>query len=337
MPSPFLKSKSSPPLRIADVLLLQEHQEEALLPMDGCRRLKCSTPRRIAARLFSALKRGKVKGIFAGNRDAEDDDIVPPSVTNCPDSSSESCRRDANLNVGIGCCLLRLISESKNELQTMTELRIKMESVLQNFKEELRNKDLLAAKKLESNDGVEEGSSFNSNLRLNDVLFDQSWTCDYVPKQEDCLEGMDRLEAELQVELERLQLHLDTGRLSTNPPQETTEESLVNSTISARSYSKSSGEVIDPTMDGEEEDCFDSYSGSCVPPHELERKLHELLETRQEQQIRELEAALESARQEIIEKEREISWWKDTVHFMLRHVKAPSRPDFQHVEHTIFR
>ena len=136
---------------------------------------------------------------------------------------SERCRREANFNVGIGCGLLHLIAESKNELQKMTELRIQMESVLQNVKEELRNNDLLGPKKLESNDGVEEGLGFNNNLRSNKVLFDKSFKCNDVPKQEDCLEGMDRLEAELEVELELLQLHLDTGKLSTNPPQKTTK------------------------------------------------------------------------------------------------------------------
>ncbi|XWS72755.1 hypothetical protein CRYUN_Cryun02cG0068200 [Craigia yunnanensis] len=264
--SPFFKSKCSPPLRIADVLLLQDDEEETLLLIDGCRRLN-STPRRIAARLFSALKRGKVKRIVVGDRKKEDDDVAPPYVTNAPDSSSERCRREANLNSGIGCCLLHLIAESKNELQNMTELRIQMESVLQILKEGLRNTDLLAAKKLESDDGVEEGLGFNSNLRSNKVLFDQTLKCDDVPR-EDCLEGMDRLEAELEVELERLLLHLDTGKLSTNPPQETIEESTVNSSISAISYSISCGGVIDSTIDGEE-DFLDSHSG--VPPYELER------------------------------------------------------------------
>ncbi|XP_022730885.1 protein POLAR LOCALIZATION DURING ASYMMETRIC DIVISION AND REDISTRIBUTION-like [Durio zibethinus] len=314
--SPFCKSKSSHsfPLSIADVLLLQDHEEQSLVLMDGCRGLNCSTLCRIAARLFSGLKRCKMQRII-GERKKEDGEAAPPDVSDAPDSSpSERCRRESNFNVGIGCCLVQLVAECKNELQKMTELRIQMESVLQNVKQELRNNDLLVAKKLESNDGVEEGLGFNSNLRSN---------------KDDCLVGMDRLEAELEVELERLQHHLDSGKLSTNPPHETIEEGTVNTSV--RSYSKSYGEVIDPTIDGEEKDCWDSHSG--VPPHELERKLRELVETRQEQQIRELEAALESARQELLEKEREISWWKDTARLMSRHVEEPSRLNLQHGQH----
>ncbi|XP_007011721.2 PREDICTED: protein POLAR LOCALIZATION DURING ASYMMETRIC DIVISION AND REDISTRIBUTION [Theobroma cacao] len=328
--SPFHKSKSSPPLRIADVLLLQEHEEESLLLMDGCRGLNCATSRRFAARLLSGLKRGKVKRRIVGDRKEDDDDEAPHDGTDGHDSSKERCRREVDFNVGIGCCLLHMIAESKNELQKMTELRIQMEGVLQNAKEELGNKDLPVAKKIESNDGVQEGLGFNSNPRSNKVLFDQSLKCDDVP--DDCLEGMDRLEAELEAELERLQLHLDSGNLPTNPPQETVEESTINSTVSSRSYGISCGEEIDPAIDCQEEDCSDSQSG--VPPFELERKLHELLETRQQEQIRELEDALGRARQELREREREISWWKDAAHLLSRHVKEPSRLDFHHGQHT---
>ncbi|KAG4197970.1 hypothetical protein ERO13_A05G059400v2 [Gossypium hirsutum] len=296
--SPFSKSKPSPPLRIADVLLLQDHEEDSLLLMDGSRR--------IAARLLSALKRGKVAKRVIGDESKEDDVAPPDHETDAPDFSS-------------GCCLLHLIAESKNELQKMKELKIQMENVLQNVKEGLLNTDILVCKNLESNDGdgVDESLGFNSNLTSNKVLFDQSLNCDDAPK-DDCLEGMDRLEAELEVELERLLLHLDSGKSSTIPPEKNIKENTVNTT-SVRSYN---AEVIDPTIEAEEEDRPDSHGG--VPPYELERKLHELLETRQEQQIRELETALETARQELREKEGEISWWKETAHLMLKHVKQPS-------------
>lgn len=90
---------------------------------------------------------------------------------------------------------------------------------------------------------------------------------------------------------------------------------------SSASLSLSSGEVIDPTTDPQEESST-PYLG--VPPYELERKLHEVLVTRQQEQIRELEAALERARQNLQKKELEISWWKDTARLMSKHVeKSP--------------
>ncbi|XP_039007399.1 protein POLAR LOCALIZATION DURING ASYMMETRIC DIVISION AND REDISTRIBUTION-like isoform X2 [Hibiscus syriacus] len=322
--SPFFKSNPPPPFRIADVLLLQDHEEDRLLHADGCTgSSNCSKPRRIADRLFFCFTRGKLTNKFHGDQKKGDDDVAPPDhVADGPDLSPEICGCESKFNVGIGCCLLHLIAESKNELQKMTELRIQMESVLQTVKERLLNKDLLVHKNIESNegDGVEESLGFNSNLISNRVLFDQSLKSEDAPK-EDCLEGMDRLEAELEVELERLQLLLDSGKFPTNPPQETIEE--------CKSCSLSHGEVID---DAEEEGCPDSHCG--VPPYELEMKLHELLETRQEQQIKDLEDALESAKKELREKEREISWWKDTAHLMLDHAKQSSPLNFQYVRHV---
>ncbi|KAL4297083.1 hypothetical protein GQ457_12G019840 [Hibiscus cannabinus] len=273
--------------------------------MDCCIGLKCS-----AARFFSAIKRWKVK------RTHDDDDVPLPNQA--AHLSSERCRTEANFNVVIGCFLLQLVAKSKNELQKMKELRIQMESVLEN---ELRNKDLFnAAKDIESNNGVQEG------LNMEKVIFDLPLKFDHVSKEESCVEGMDRLEAELEVELERLQLHFDSGRLCANQPQEPIEESSDDG--STTSDCMSYGEVIDPAICGEGEDC--PYLQSGVPPYELERRLHELLETRQEQRIRELEIALASAKQELCDKEREISWWKDTAQLMSRHVQEPSRFGFQH-------
>ncbi|KAL4334275.1 hypothetical protein GQ457_07G037430 [Hibiscus cannabinus] len=310
--SPFSKSKPSPPLRIADVLLLQDHEEDRLLQTYGCTgSSNCSKPRRIAGRLFFCFNHGKPTNKIQDDRKKGDNDVAPPDHgTDGPDlSPAEICGCESKFNVGVGCCLLHLIAESKNELEKMTELRIQMESVLQTAAEGLLNKDLLGSKNIESNegDGVEESSGFNTNLRSNEG--------EDAPKQ-DCLEGMDRLEAELEVELERLQLLLDSGKFSSNPPED------------CKSCSLSHGEVINV----EEENSPESHCG--VPPYELERKLHELLETRQEQEIKELETALESAKQELREKEREISWWKDSAHLMLKHVKQPSPLNFWYARHA---
>lgn len=77
------------------------------------------------------------------------------------------------------------------------------------------------------------------------------------------------------------------------------------------------GEVIDLN-----EAPIQVHSG--VPPIELERKLHELLESRQQERIKELEAALECTRQKLSEKEREAMWWKATALHMSHH--APESP-----------
>lgn len=50
---------------------------------------------------------------------------------------------------------------------------------------------------------------------------------------------------------------------------------------------------------------------ACV----LERKLHELVETRQQEKIAELESELECTKQKLREKEMELQWWKEAQCF----------------------
>lgn len=65
-----------------------------------------------------------------------------------------------------------------------------------------------------------------------------------------------------------------------------------------------------------EEDSGNYYR---VSAQELERRLHELLETRQQERIAELESALECAERKLHEKEREICWWRDTTSLVSQH------------------
>lgn len=96
------------------------------------------------------------------------------------------------------------------------------------------------------------------------------------------------------------------------------EWQAVVDTASAISQSLTSGEVIDPQE-------ADTEINSGVSHIEVERKLHELVEARQQERIEELEAALECAINKLHDKELEISWWKDTALLVSQHLPAPSR------------
>lgn len=69
--------------------------------------------------------------------------------------------------------------------------------------------------------------------------------------------------------------------------------------------------------------CTEVHYG--IHPYELERRLHKVVEARQQEHIRELEAALECARHKLHEKEIEISWWKDTAKLISQHIPGPLR------------
>lgn len=54
-----------------------------------------------------------------------------------------------------------------------------------------------------------------------------------------------------------------------------------------------------------------------LSPIELERRLHEVLQKRQEDHIAELEADLKITEDELLDKEKELSWWKEHVSQLL--------------------
>lgn len=67
----------------------------------------------------------------------------------------------------------------------------------------------------------------------------------------------------------------------------------------------------------------DERYGVC--PYELEKKLHELLETRQQEELLKLETALTRVERRLQEKETEVSWWKDAARLLAQRVPESSR------------
>jgi len=95
------------------------------------------------------------------------------------------------------------------------------------------------------------------------------------------------------------------------------------------------GEDDEEYEEAEEEDDDDEEDGGygedrMSPPHggvsarALERRLHELLQKRQQDRIVELESALDSAQRRLHEKEREVVWWRDAAK-LVSHRRDESR------------
>ncbi|XP_015884031.3 protein POLAR LOCALIZATION DURING ASYMMETRIC DIVISION AND REDISTRIBUTION [Ziziphus jujuba] len=326
-------------------------------------RLQCTSPRRIIARCLALLRRDKErKGILVRSRSEKREKRVVEMGAGCLRTSrsmktltggesafsategedSERYRNAASFNLGIGCGLLYLVAASKNELTKMAKLRTEMENLLKNVREELQKMNMNAPLKpieppngkfsYPSIDDVQEGSNSNGHLQLQlhsndiqpcvlpkletDLVSDESSDCIVKYEQKHCTVGMDELEAELEAELERLQLNLDTEHSSKRPPLPRSK--AIADATPAISQSLNSGEVIDPQA-------ADSEANYGVSPIEVERRLHELVECRQQERIKELEAALECAINELEEKEIEVSWWKDTARLVSQHIPTTSR------------
>ncbi|XP_050366117.1 protein POLAR LOCALIZATION DURING ASYMMETRIC DIVISION AND REDISTRIBUTION [Argentina anserina] len=324
-PSSYIYPETRRVLRIADILLMDaDEYEPRKLTM-----ARCTTPPRILSRWFSALKRRRTTKIHArsdkggGNQIARDTRCSTNGLySEC--HNGERCGVDSgssSFNLGVACGLLCVIAAGKNELSKMVELRTQMELILHNAKQEL------GSKQVEPNNNDIKFTSFSTNFQqqastsasgsqfsLQSVAVRRDESSDFVGNQgegDEYVAGMGELEAELHAELERLQLQLDSEdsfSIPRSPQQQRLEE--------IGYIGSNRGGVGDSAST----DYSDEMLWGCgVAPLELERKLHQVLETRQEERIKELEDALECAEQKLQEKEIEVSWWRDTARLMSGH------------------
>ncbi|XP_020089745.1 protein POLAR LOCALIZATION DURING ASYMMETRIC DIVISION AND REDISTRIBUTION-like [Ananas comosus] len=240
---------------------------------------------------------------------------------------------DVCLTLGIGVSLVFLLTKSATELNKITELRRQIEMLLVDIKNQMRKKNVSFSIE-ESNNAPMTGSSSFGNINRGDSVDYQengssrcleSVHCAFNPSTNpNCGSirvnqssiGMDQIEAELEVELELLQFSLNAKNSVQLPPHGESEPENGKSNLS-ESLSWSCGDDSEVKEQKAEEK--ESIPNCGVSAHELERRLHELLETRQQERIRELESALACAENNLREKEREIYWWRDTARLVSQH------------------
>ncbi|CAI0409123.1 unnamed protein product [Linum tenue] len=312
--------------------------EEGFFQEDRRRVSYCSSPPcRLVARWMSWIRRVNFKGISrkccrretVGNR--VEAGVQPRCLTN--GLNDVGCRKETCFNAGIGAYLLYLVAATRNELDRFNAARVEMEAILQNTKQLQRRRSVevdggdddvlfeVSIRKsvvVEEDDGDDDDeceAEFPTNLYALPAAAASSASSSNVvsgsetPKREDFAEDMEQLEAELEAELELLQLQLD-GDTSMEQSQFLRVTNR-DETGSSKSYSTTSTEeeeeeeVIDPEYGEEDAEC-----PNAIHPYELASKLHEVLEARQQEEIRELEAALELVKRKLVEKELQVAWWK---------------------------
>ncbi|CAL1386347.1 unnamed protein product [Linum trigynum] len=313
--------------------------EEGFCQEDRRRISYCSPPPcRLVARWMSWMKRVKIKGISRKcckreSGDRVEADVQPRCLTN--GLNDVGCRNEACFNAGIGACLLYLVAATRSELDRFNAARVEMETILRNTKQLQRRRsverhggdgDVLLEFSIrksvvleeEDHDDDECEPEFPTNSYALPAASPSSSSSSSTvvsgsktPKREEFLEGMEQLEAELEAELELLQLQLDGDKLMEQSQLlrvrngEETESSKTYSMTSSEEDEEEEEEVIDP-----EHREADVEWTSGVHPYELASKLHEVLEARQQEEIRELEAALELVKRKLVEKELQVAWWK---------------------------
>ncbi|CAD5184287.1 unnamed protein product [Musa acuminata subsp. malaccensis] len=283
---------------------------------------------------------------------------------------------ELSLNLGMGVGLVFLLARSVTEINKMVELREEMEILLKDIKDEAQKKDASSncAQSKNHNFFQDDKVSFDLERVQHAMEPEAEVQSRFVRTTGSRICLMDKMEAELQVELECLQctveakslsLHQDQERVELVPedadPSESLDGSLakayevsdeasgIQCAVSAQELTKklnqllemrqqegitelessfdhtgySNGDLAENLCDdnGEVTEINEEDSGNYygVSAQELERRLHELLETRQQERIAELESALECAERKLHEKEREICWWRDTTSLVSQH------------------
>ncbi|KAK7351348.1 hypothetical protein VNO77_10729 [Canavalia gladiata] len=343
-PCPFTLSHRRR-LRIADILLADEDHDGTDV-MDavpdtpplarGFQSTKCFSPRRFASWLLAALKPAKELRALQRHQSVTSDLETPLDELKGNEDSRQLHENDTSFKLGVGCGLLYLIAASKNELDKMVELRKEMEMLLQNVKGEMQSKDALL-KLLKHSDAlafsttnIPEVSDSSSHLSIHSEtpnllpeaegnMVNNGFLEYDISEQDECAEEINDLQAEFEIELQRLQMYLDEETAFEDTQQERVKVTVKDSR--SKSHSSSFGEIIMEPQGASSDASFG------VPPVELERRLHELLEVRLQEQITELESALECTTKKLIEKEIEVTWWKDAAR-LISQVPETSRFTF---------
>uniref|UniRef100_A0A0E0DXZ9 Uncharacterized protein n=1 Tax=Oryza meridionalis TaxID=40149 RepID=A0A0E0DXZ9_9ORYZ len=267
-----------------------------------------------------------------------------------------------SMNLGLGASLVLLLSKGAVELNKMVELRAQMEALVSEIRKETqsKHKDSAAAAAAAARSSSQE-SDGRSTTAVKDPIARAAVSDDAMSN---CSGGggggraavvMHRMEAELQVELSRLQC---AGEKRGAPP---TMQGLEVKTTTKSNVSDSpprscvvdddddvaeggnGGEVVEEDDDEEDEEYDEEEEeeeeeeeygggggGDKSPPHggvsarALERRLYELLQKRQQERIVELEAALDATQRRLHEKEREVVWWRDAAK-LVTHRRDESR------------
>uniref|UniRef100_A0ACD5Z579 Uncharacterized protein n=2 Tax=Avena sativa TaxID=4498 RepID=A0ACD5Z579_AVESA len=319
---------------------------------------ECRSPRSLLSRILGRggvagfgcrlrIPRYCSSGAGAGAREDAGEEVVAPMVVAAERAETEA-RESPRISLqgkkaapevsaaslGLGAGLVLLLSKGAAELSRMAELRAQMERLV------------MDARAAEARGGGSRCVDDSASVVKERIVFADAGDEDAFSSDgsrtaaasagENAAAAMDQMEAELEAELTRMQLASDyEGEDCATPQRDQQLESEAKSDVSSESGSPvrvgqdgvvdyAAGECKDDDVEDEEDEAEDEEEESMpchggVPARVLERRLHELLQSRHEERIAELETELERAQRKLQEKEREVSRWRDTAKLASRH------------------
>ncbi|KOM33178.1 hypothetical protein LR48_Vigan01g273400 [Vigna angularis] len=221
-------------------------------------------------------------------------------------------------SLGISFGIITSMLANRREMDKLRELLKQTENFVEDLQEELEMKDSMRVKELHNDNSGSEGTydhSFCDN-ELNgfspEKHMDNFPITDckesYGQKEEESSEAMSKIEAELEAELERLGLNMNESN-----PERPHSELVEHVPVLVADFAQ--GALQTNVIGGK--DFFHSElnkedSANVVPvnyavsPHELTLRLHEVIQSRLEGRVQELEIALENSQRKL--------WFMESEH-----------------------
>ncbi|XP_004508675.1 uncharacterized protein [Cicer arietinum] len=228
------------------------------------------------------------------------------------DGDHQSTQHDTTFlfSLGISFGIITSILANRREMGKLRELLKQTENLVQDLQVELEMKDSMTVKELCSeNYGLQDtcAHSFCDNKELN-VLPPENHTenCPIIgckdSYEEENSESMRKIEAELEVELERLGLNMNESSPERTLPEllelgpdfvaDFSRDELQADTINRKDF-------IRPKLNVDASETMISPRNYVVSSHELSLRLHEVIQYRLEERVHELEVALQNSHKKL--------------------------------------
>ncbi|KAL2479164.1 hypothetical protein Fot_48178 [Forsythia ovata] len=269
-------------------------------------------PKVVSMERHNKAKTGKEKVARSSNSSR----LVNGNTDNSPDGSSAGA---LNFYFGFSIGIISSFLAHKREIHKLNALLRQTENLVQDLQEELEMKDSLTMKELavenyESQD-IHNDSYYKEAVRAFSPEQKLDKSTEYCreeygdQKAEDI--SMSNIEAELEAELERLELNMSSSKLEKKISNLAEVDrdfvaDVVEGELRANLFDK-------PYVDRDGSDCSTPCSVHyAVSPRELSLRLHEVIQSQLEERVKELETALQNSQRKIKSVEsKHMPYWSE--------------------------
>ncbi|PON69700.1 hypothetical protein TorRG33x02_258910 [Trema orientale] len=243
--------------------------------------------------------------------------------------------------LGISIGIISSFVTNKSEVDKLKGLLKQTENLVQDLQEELEMKDSLTVKEL-ANENYESQDTCDNSIAervLNTVSsehnIDSSTRYDdrgsYLQKAEESSESMSKIEAELEAELERLGLDMNATTLQKRLSDvvELDPDFVADFAQGELRVDMLGGQAVAKCKSNEDGASTSTthHSGNyAVSPKELSLRLHEIIQSRLEERVNELETALQNSQRKIRMIESEHKNWGEFSNGRLRYPSMQESP-----------